>query len=275
METLNMIKIFVTFLLGISQVNNPLISAMIKIAALFVILLTVAIAGYGIPGCTVAEPRTPVLLIILLDETESYMKTGNWTQSLRTALRAVDFLRPGDAVCVIGIDDHGFDQDDVLIPAMPIPRTTLKSVEAKRLLMDRIASMEPREESSGRKLPEGGYKGFPFGTDTRGAVSQAAQISGYFDDHLIRILIFTDFRDEPPVVPEGRGNIDIQFTGDCRLKALYIDETGGADWFDRIERWVEVFNNLGVKCSAKDFYPTSMSSPSTFPKLLQDFFQEP
>lgn len=232
-----------------------------KLVRYMIYILTVICASLFISGCHMASQNPPAILIILIDETESFMKAGNWEGSLSVAVAAVESLRGKDALCVIGIDDHGFDQDDILIDTVKLPSASLKRIEVMQPLVREILALKPRETSSGYKLPSGQYKGVPYGTDTRGAVSHAAQIASYFKDYRVRLLLFTDFRDEPPEIDDDRKNIDIPFTGDCRLKALFIDESGGAEWHERLSKWTAFFNEIGVQCSNEDFYPPSMSNP--------------
>lgn len=235
-------------------------------------LLGIALSSMAIIAGCGAQKRQPTLLLLLFDETTSFAQTGHWEDSLRIAGLAVDQLKPGDAVGVIGIDHHGFDESDVRLPVTDLPRVALRAVEVKRDIKTHVSKLVPRETSSGYRLPDGALLGKPFGTDTMGALDHAAQIASYFKEARIRIVVFSDFRNEPITGQTGASG-QTAIAGDCRLMAVYVEETGGGEWKERVGHWQQALTDMGMRCDTGDFYTPALSAPARQAQVMRTFLK--
>jgi len=219
-------------------------------------------------GC-VQLRHIPVLLFILLDETTSFVESGNWDKSLSISSQAVALLKPRDQVCVIGIDHHGFDQNDIRIPLTVLPSASLKAAQQKKQLIQQIIELQPRDTSSGWRLPDGKIRGTPLGTDQLGALAHAAHFATLQRAISVKVLTFSDFQDEP--VETGIGKNPQPFPADTSFLALHVvDKEGeGQEMYSRrVSRWVDKLRILHISCRPEDFLAPGVSRQ---PEVIQNF----
>jgi len=233
-----------------------------------VVVLSLTVVTTLLAGCTKPSPAQPRLLLILLDETSSFVVTGYWADSLEVARSAVFLLRPGDQVCVIGVDDHAFDYDDVRIPVTELPRGALASTQAKKVLIQKIAALKPRPTSSGWKLPDGSLKSHPKGTDVLGAIHHAAHFASRAD-RVVSVIACSDFQDEPTTESSGQLQQAASFPPQTRFVGMFVVERGGREWDARVNRWIQKLRGLNIDCTDRDFHTGSESKQaSILSKLL-------
>ena len=235
-------------------------------AALLIVLLCLA-------GCGGKE-RPHTLLLLDFDETSSFVAPGYWEQSIRMARIAVDHLGPGDAVAVIGIDDHGFDSDDIRLPITVFSRGTLQAVADRNALKARLSTLQARPTSSGFRLPNGKMRGIPCGTDLLGAIDQTASLAAYYPQMRTRVLLLSDMQDDPGSSPSGYSGEKVLFSGDSKAMALFVDESGGAEWKARVTRWNSTLNGMGLACHPTDFLAPGASTPSAMALVFQRWLHE-
>jgi len=221
-------------------------------------LTTTVLALCG--GCGRSEQRdqNATLLIGLIDETGSFGKY--WQPSLEVLAGVVDHLRPGDRVCLIAIDNHGFDSDDVRLPVVQIPKTSLLAHKTRRDLRKSILALQPRQMAEQNASASAGRRG----TDIVGALSQAANCVAYIPDIRPVVLVFSDMIEDPANVPSGAPERGLQFPTATRLAALFVwqgDSRGGAtEWEHRVSHWVSTLRHAGVDCAPHDFLPPELSN---------------
>jgi len=241
-----------------------------------------AVFGLGVcPRPAAAAGGKPTVLIALLDETSSFVANGTkWKLSLFALQLAVKQLQPGDSFCLIGIDDHGGDPDDVRIPRTTLPAQMLRRAMVQKTLLLTLRDMKPRPTSSGYTLPNGKMKGKPFGNDVLGAVSEAQVLTNYTPSNArTRLLICSDFRDEPPTKTSGAAK-KVLFPADTRLMAIFVEQgtgnpsTGLQEWQDRITSWQTRFKAMNVICTPRDFLPPAESDPKSLTPTLQQFLAQ-
>ena len=231
------------------------------------LLIMLCLAGCG------GKSRQGALVLFVFDETSSFVEDGYWAESIRLARVTVDQLAPGDAVGIIGIDHHGFDTDDIRLPVTVLSRSTIRAVTDRMAVKASLSSLQPRKSSSGFRVPNGNTRGTPTGTDTLGALDHAAQLAAYFPQRRVRVVLFSDMRNEPITGPSGYSGVRRLFIGDCRAKAYFVDESGGSEWKTRVTRWTTTLNKHGLACRSTDFHGPAMSSPSALSKELQHWIR--
>jgi len=239
--------------------------------------LALCLTSLGCGKQVSAQPRSAprnTLCLMLLDETDSFVRTGYWERSVRVAGNAVTLLRPGDAVCVIGIDHHGFDRDDVRVPVTVLPKGALAAAQVKKVLLRQLSTLQPRPTSSGARGPDGQPRGTPPGTDTPAALDHAAHFASRARGSRVSLLVFSDFRNEPLKGRSGALSRPASFPPDTSFAALFVAEGGdgeaggGREWEERVNRWVQTLCSLGVECAAADFYLGSESEDAQILKQV-------
>jgi hypothetical protein len=238
-----------------------------------VLLGALVLASVGLAGCG-GKPKPHTLLLLVFDETTSFVEAGHWDASVQMARIAVDHLAPGDAVGAVGIDHHGFDTADIRLPVTMLSRATMQAVTDRKAVKAQLSALQPRETSSGYRLSTGKTRGTPLGTDTLGALDQAAQMADYYPQMRVRVLLFSDLRNEPITGPSGYSGVQHLFSGDCQAMSLFVDESGGGEWKARIARWTKALNALGLSCHETQFHAPGMSSPSALGMVIQKWLHK-
>lgn len=201
-------------------------------------------------GCTTCinpEKSIPRFVIVLVDETDSvgFYKDGKlqylyWPEFIPWVAKIAEKLSPSDAFCVIGIDDHGFDDDDIRIPITTLDENTLKAVIQKKSLVRNIKALTRRQEK---------YKA----TDITGALSQAAYLLQKDPSRKSEIVIFSDMIQEP-LAPTPKSVKNLNFPNGTELNCFYVSASGRDKWETVVDTWVKVLQSTGLDVSIKNFH---------------------
>lgn len=227
------------------------------------VLGVVAAAMSGGIGCdflTVMDegPGTrPNFVAVLIDETGSFAE--DWDDMLRWVGTVAERMQPPGGLVVIGIDNEGFQSDDVRIGPLLLDPSPLRARVQVREVAKEIEALAPRPAN-----PDQPY------TDVLGALRHAAYffaLERYRDFDPV-LLVFSDMRQTPrmPTAAEAR---DLSFPGGTVVHALYVDATGWEDWRQTVQLWQELLSNAGVSISAESFHQkaeTSVEINRLFPR---------
>ena len=257
--------------------------------------------GCGFMGCDEVDSRSTVL-VVLIDETTSYIQADMWESSIDLTGKVIEMLRPGDYFIMLGIDNHGFDGNDVRIPITELPNASLPSMKAKHDLKEAVLGIEVRESSSGYRLEDGTIRGTPWGTDQLGSLHHVSELisSPVFDDARVRVIVYSDFFDEPPRGGSGATRSLSPFSGDCRIMAVNVLESkpedpnavetvvgedgeiveeevqaGGEEFNNRRTAWLAIFTNMGLNCTTNHFITTGGSSEDIVLPTIDTWLRPP
>ena len=235
-------------------------------------LVALALLVVCLAGCA-GRKRPQTFLIILMDETASFVDSGSWDLSVPVVQQALFHLRPKDRLSLVGIDHRGFDQEDVRIPVTTLSAGAFKSTTEKQALMETVRDLKPRPTSSGSRNDGGEVRGEPKGTDMLGAIDQAAHLAERNGEGFrVKLMVLSDFQDEPIEGTSGARETR-RFPDGTRFKAFYVvnlpGETG-KQWYERVNEWVAAFGEAGLECSASDFLDPS---ESVQPQVIKDFIR--
>jgi len=187
--------------------------------------------------CQLFQPSTSKCVVVLLDETGSFglhsgSQPGFWPEIIRIVQNIVSHLHPGDYFAVIGIDDHGFDFQDVRIPFTRLPQNILRASIAKRKLINSLRRLKPRSN-----IPR---------TDIFGAIDHAA----YLISHLRQthnditqglVIVFSDMIQTAPL-PTAQHTFPDGTTGIF----LYVNARGVNQWQKLIDSWKKRLSPLNL-----------------------------
>jgi len=195
-------------------------------------------------GCSKPTPKPgsgrPRLVVVLLDETGSYVKDLNlWQPSRQLASSLVAGLQPSDAFCLIGIDATPYEAEDVRIPVTALAPSTLAAAIERRDLRTKVEGLEPR-------------KSVGTGTPMTLAIAQAADVlASQQANYRPYLVIFSDMAEDPPKdgkQPQGLHS-PLAFPSDTVVRAFYVAEVPGRgreEMIQRITHWKEAFSIWGV-----------------------------
>jgi len=222
-------------------------------------------------------------LFILLDETSSFVSSPTiqgvgesgkaspdqmWKNSRDLAAQSISRLKPGDEVCVIGIDEHGFDDSDVRVRFTPIPKTMYGSLSTKKQVYDALESLDVRSTSSGFLEPNGHYKGKPFGTDQMGALAQAAHFASTSHATHVKVILFSDMQDTP--LTNGISSNPDQFPDDTTFLAMNVVQNGQSDFQTVENKWIDKLSILNLHLSKDNFLAPGDSTPEAITSFLKN-----
>jgi len=187
--------------------------------------------------------------------------------------KAVVSMRPGDAILVLGLDDHAWDPDDVRVKLTVLPSGALRSAQAKASLVTAIRALQPRPTSSG-SLVNGKPRNTPPGTDTIGIIDMAASLATRDAGNMpVHVTVFSDIEDElvrstgasKSLAAASRTHTPAQqvltaFPPRTRFTACYVAFHSHDEVQKRIDHWVGILRSMQVNCSDHDFYSTSDAS---------------
>ncbi len=214
------------------------------------------VKAIAVSSSGVSTPQTgAVLLIVVLDETASFH--SYWAMSVNKAVQSIASLRPGDAVMILGLDHHAFDQDDVLVEQTTLPMGSMRAAQAKATLLARVRKLEPRSTSSGAMI-NGVLRGEPEGTDTLGIIDMASYLAAKSPGFAVNLAVCSDFEDEK-VPKTGASNEPSPFPNDTHFVALYVGTHGHTDLTSRINRWIKKLKPMNLNCAPNDFHIASES----------------
>lgn len=184
----------------------------------------------------------PRLTIVLLDETGSRAKA--WETMCEKAAVIASHLRNKDAFALIGIDDHGFDEDDVRIP--------LFIVQAPSDLM--VGVLNQQRQALAQRVVRLKRRGNPHKTDIVGAVRQALDIANKESKQRSVVLAFFSDMQQTPKMPDAKSFEGIKFPEGTDAYCFYVSASGHYDFPTTVELWQRLFTAAGVAISANDFH---------------------
>jgi hypothetical protein len=178
---------------------------------------------------------------VLLDETDSFaqyerpgvISARYWPEVIPFIERIVSDLAPGDEFAVIGIDDHGFDEDDVIIAFKKLDDAFLRAKLQKDTLRHALRKLAPRKER---------YKS----TDILGTLRHAAHFAAMDSSRQTIVFCFSDMRQEPsmPTVSEAA---DLRFPPSSKGYFFYVDAAGRNAWDRLIQAWEPILHHAGME----------------------------
>ncbi len=161
----------------------------------------------------------PRFVVVLLDETGSFKLSSNsedhfWQEALSWVVRIVESLQPGDKFCVIGIDFHGGDQDDIKIGVEPFFNRILTSLEQKEREEEINEERERiKEEVMNLKCRRTGK------SDIFGALRHAAKyLNSEEEEYQNVVFVFSDMHQTASVK-----DINLEFPKNTEIYCLYVN----------------------------------------------------
>ena len=192
-------------------------------------------------GCNGPEPQKK-LVIVLVDETESFalyrqrgvVENMYWDEVLESLLpKIVHSLEAGGAFAVIGIDEHGFDEEDVRIPFTALPDGFLEAKMAKDRIARQIGELQRRQQRH-------------RSTDILGALYHAAYFAKRYPERQAIVFCFSDMRQEPgwPTQEEAR---ELKFPEGTEAYFFYVNASGRTNWERIVEVWEPILAGAGLQ----------------------------
>lgn len=221
-------------------------------------------------GCrTAMAEEKPRYVLALVDETGSFELGGQpfWPEILPLVEHLVLGLQPGEGFGLIGIDDHGFDADDVRVSMQVLDQGLLRARLQKNQLLDQVRGLARRT----KKMRT---------TDITGALYQAADLlKGEEEFHGV-VVIFSDMI-QTPKFPDAKEVADLRFPTATEVYCFYVNATkertgvAGQEWWKKIvSSWSSIFAGAGLESVQNDqarFYQrgqTSREMVRLFPKTM-------
>lgn len=192
--------------------------------------------------------------------------TTFWPEVLYWTTKIVNSLKAGDMFCVIGIDEYGFDGDDVRM-IKTLDKNLLRAMRQKRKIVERVKRLTRRKKYH-RK------------TDILEALEHAAFILyavNYFSNkhqstHGV-IAVFSDMFHEPkpnrPRPPSLKEASNLSFPKDTEIHCFYCGASGRAQWQTFKQEWTKVFKQAGLEDKNFDFSQPTGTKPA-FDKLFSN-----
>lgn len=210
--------------------------SLLRVSAVTVILLMCLTVGCDHPK--------PTGLVILIDESSSF---GYWREATEGAAFVIRTAEPQTRVVIIGIDDHGFDPDDVRLSATLDQAQLRATAEAKALA--RQARALSRRDDTGA------------GTDILGALEQAEYYCARLSDsgkYQWKLLIMSDLViDTGPRVAGCSERL--HFPSGTMCTAAFVAERGAASFKSTCAWWTEWFQRAGLDIRPGQFLPPALS----------------
>lgn len=214
------------------------------------------------------------MLIVLIDETASFVATGSWEQSLKVLVQAVNYMRARDKICIIGIDHRSGDMDDVRLPVTALPAGALPAVSAKAEILETIKNLKPRETSSGFIGSNGKVRGKPWGSDVEGVIDFAALLAQRNAEGMkVRVLAFSDFDNNVSSSAGGATTGSNTFPPGSIFQAFFVinpDKKAKGNWEKRIGAWAQWMSNRGLQTTSEAF---KMPAESMQPTTIREFMR--
>ncbi len=196
---------------------------------------------FQITGCG-GDEVAPRFVIVLMDETMSFRidTTQFWPEVRSHVEKIVGKLEPGEGFGIIGIDDHGFDTDDIRLEMTVLNQNLLLLNRQKRELIRKVRELNPRHANR------------PY-TDILGALYQTANLLKGEENHRGVVAVFSDMIQTPrfPSVNEASA---LSFPKGTEIYCFYVNATKeyhgttGQEWWDRITgAWIPIFEQAGLK----------------------------
>lgn len=191
----------------------------------------------------IGKNEKPRFVIVLLDETGSFaleqegVKTQFWSEIIPWASRIVDSLNPGEGFGLIGIDDQGFDTEDIRISLEVMDEGVLKANIQKKELKKRVKELTRREGAN--------Y------TDIMGALSHAAYLLNNMEGKYQGIIVI--FSDMVQTQKKGLSDeLKCHFPDGTKGYCFYVNATGQGKWDFLINKWDAIFKGLNLDVKKPD-----------------------
>lgn len=169
-----------------------------------------------------------------------------WPEILPWIARMASHLEQGDKFCVIGIDEQGFNTDDVRIDIKSISESFMESRQQKIQMVKDLKQLTRRQEKHTK-------------TDVLGALYHAAYLlnnqanENGKNTHRGLIAIFSDLIQEP-ALPNIQDASNLKFPADTEIYCFYVNATGKERWDKLVETWTEVLSSTGLPATNIRFY---------------------
>lgn len=225
---------------------------------LFTIFALVAVTGAGLlcGGCS-PEPA-PRAFFFLVDESGSFEDL--WEESLDNAANIVKHMNRAEGYCLVGIDNHGFDEDDVRVAPGTLPHTIYYRTEIVKLVKE-IKELRRREY-------------FEPGTDIPGALQHAYHLYRNFRGEAQGtpayrpvIVIFSD------MYPDHNWNMsklhNVRFPEATEVYCFNVRAKGREGWEGIVDFWIDTFNRIGIKVTRDNFFTVKET-----PQAVQRIFSQ-
>jgi hypothetical protein len=184
----------------------------------------------------------PRFIILFLDETGS--RGAQWEAMRDKAAVIASRLKNKEAIAVIGIDDHGFDEQDVRLPLSVLQAQNDLMVavlnQQRQAIVDRVTKLKPR--------------GHPQTTDIVGAIKQALGMANMESKERRIVLAFFSDMQQTPKMPDAAAFRDIRFPAGTEAYCFYVAASKRYDFPATVSLWQPLLNGAGAKISANDFH---------------------
>lgn len=208
----------------------------IKAGALSLLVLVLAVILEGCGGKD--NDNKPRFFVVLLDETGSFQSFDKAKEAI--ANKVIPELGCEETFCLIGIDNHGFDTDDVRIPVTKLSHNFLEASQQKRTLGNSVNELKRRDN-------------LPPGTDIIGALQHAAQFlngggdDGNDDDGFQPvILVFSDLVPDNLWPETSRVGEELGLSSDTMVYFFFVEERGKEEWEAVRDLWADIFVSAGI-----------------------------
>lgn len=221
----------------------------IKAGALSLLVLVLAVILAGCDGKN--NDNKPRFFVVLLDETGSFESFDNAKEAI--ANKVIRGLGCEETFCLIGIDNHGFDNEDVLIHVTKLSHNFLEASQQKRALRNSVNELNRRDN-------------LPPGSDIIGALQHAAQfLNGDGDDgnddndgFQPVLLVFSDLIPDN-LWPETPGvGEELGLPENTMVYFFFVEERGREEWEAVRDLWTDIFVSAGIEedevKNRKEFY---------------------
>jgi len=184
----------------------------------------------------------PRFIVVFLDETES--RGQAWDAMREKAALIASRLKNKEAFAVIGIDDHGFDEQDVRVP--------LSVLQAQNDLM--VAALNQQRQAIMQRVTKLKPRGHPQRTDIVGAIKQALDMANKESrDRKVVLAFFSDMQ-QTPKMPDAASFRDIKFPAGTEAHCFYVAASQNYDFPKTVDLWQRLLTAAGMKISVNDFH---------------------
>ena len=210
------------------------------------ICISVVALSFLLAGCKCSfdgptSSPSNIRVIVLVDETDSFrviidneQSAGGkdtiqyWEAVKPLVIQIVKKLDPGDQFVFIGIDEKGFQTDDVRIPFEIIDESYLKAEQQKKRIIREVRELERKKDIHNA-------------TDILGALKHSASLdSGY----QTRIFCFSDMQQFPPLNPQEATGL--KFSQDTKVY-FFLNTVGEQEWNRTVSIWKPIIEGAGLK----------------------------
>jgi len=200
-------------------------------------------------------------IIILLDETASFsLNSGNekvmfWDEAIKKSMTLVSHLQAGDKIAVIGIDDHGFDVDDIRIEENTINYVFIKSKQDKKKLKEMISNLKPRQHKR------------PY-TDILGALYHTAYLLKKQSEYKGYIFVFSDML-QTPSFPSKDETTELSFPPKTKCFFFYVATSGKENWERIVQIWLNLLRESGLEIGENSFFQRGEDIDEILKEILE------